>query len=248
MFKWLIYIIIIAGFISCRVIRPNEMFKTDKNFEFSEFKPSEKEYKIKPFDKLNIRVTTNDGFKLIDISSNTNYQQNNRNIIEYLVEFDGLVKVPTLGRILISGFTIREAEKMLEAEYSKYFQNPFVQISVTNRKVFIFKDGGASGSVINIPEENLTLIEALAQTGGLSDNNKSFKIRLIRGDLNNNPQVYIYNIYNLKDLQKANLILQANDILYVETRPRYASRILVEISPYLNLISTVILVIGIISL
>ena len=94
------------------------MFQTEKNFKYSKFQASKKEYIIQPFDKLNLRIYTNDGFRLIDVQANAGNNFQNRNIISYLVEYDGKVKVPTLGRIKISGLTIREAELLLEEKYS----------------------------------------------------------------------------------------------------------------------------------
>lgn len=230
---------------SCRTIRPNEMFKVDNSFKYEQFQQDEKEYEIKPFDKLDIRVYTNDGYKLIDLSTGSQ-NRNMQNSLEYLVEYDGLVKVPTLGRISLQGLTLREAEKFLEEKYANYYQNPFVQIRVTNRKVFVFKNSGTTATVLNIPDENMTLIEALAQSGGLSDIDKSYRIKLIRGDLTKDPQVFQYNIYNLKDIENTNLLLEANDIIYVDSRPKYVNRILSEINPYLSLVTTILVVVALI--
>jgi polysaccharide biosynthesis/export protein len=223
---------------SCRTLQPNKLFQA-QHAQYSDFKPLEKEYLIKPFDKLNIRISTNDGFKLINIEGT----QMLINGLEYLVEFDGKIKVPTLGRIDIAGKTIRDAEAFLENRYKEYYQNPFVQINVTNRRVIVFSQGSEAASVIDMDNENFTLIEALAKVGGLSNLSKSYKIKLLRGDLNN-PEVYLFNIYALKDMTKANFLLQANDIIYVESRPKYVSKILEEIAPYLSLITTGLMVYG----
>ena len=236
---FLIILSTIILFSSCKVFQPNKMFKTKSNYSYSDFKPSEVEYKIKTSDKLSIRITTNDGFKLINIEGGQQQLQG----MEYLVEFDGKVKVPTLGRIDIAGLTLREAEKKLEELYKEFYQSPFVQISVTNRRVIIFSQGSESGTVVNIDEENFTLIEALAQVGGISNNGKSYKIKLIRGSLNN-PEIFIYNVSSIKDMQKANFLLQANDIIYVESRPRYVSKVLEEITPYLSLLTSMLLIYG----
>lgn len=223
---------------SCRTMTSNEMFRTDAEFKYSEFKPSEKEYKIQPFDKLDIRIYSNDGFKLVDVSQTTMMQQGNLN---YLVEYDGKVKLPTLGRVELSGKTIREAESFLEEKYKEFFVDPFVVISVTNKRVIIFSGGASAGKVISLNNENYTLIEAIAESGGISDFSKSHQIKLLRGDLNN-PEVFLFNIRDLKDMKTANFLLQANDIIYVETRPKYASRILGEITPYLSLLTTALFV------
>jgi polysaccharide biosynthesis/export protein len=234
---------------SCRTLRPSEMFQIQNDYPIADFQPSEKEYKIKPFDKLAIRITTNEGFSLVGVGNaeggggggNSNRQKG----LIYLVEYDGLVKLPTLGRIKLSGMTIRETEKFLEEKYSKYYQDPFVLLEVTNRKVIIFKDGGTSGTILTIPSENLTLIEALAQSGGITDISKAYKIKLIRGDLTSGePKVYYYDISHLKELQGSNILLKANDIIYIESKPKYVNRILTEIGPYLTLLTTGLTVYG----
>jgi polysaccharide biosynthesis/export protein len=225
---------------SCRTMTSNEMFRTDPNFNYSEFKPSEKEYKIQPFDKLDIKIFANDGFKLVDVSQGNMSSQGS---FIYLVEFDGQVKLPTLGRIEISGKTIREAETFLEDKYKDFFVDPFVIISVTNKRIILFTSGASSGQVISLTNDNFTLIEALALAGGISDFSKSHKIKLLRGDLNN-PQVFLFNISELKDMKTANFLLQANDIIYVEARPKYASRIIGELSPYISLLTSALFIYG----
>jgi polysaccharide export outer membrane protein len=225
---------------SCRTMNSNEMFRTDPDFAYSEFKPTEKEYKIQPFDKLEVRIYANDGFKLVDVSQITTQAQAN---IEYLVEYDGQVKLPTIGRVELSGKTLREAESFLENKYKEFFVDPFVVLRVTNKRIIVFSGGAANGKVIPLDNENYTLIEAIAESGGISDFSKSHKIKLLRGDLNS-PQVFMFNIRDLKDMKTANFLLQANDIIYVEARPKYASRIIGELSPYLSLLTSALFVYG----
>jgi polysaccharide biosynthesis/export protein len=242
MLKYLLYFLLVILITSCNILNSNEMFRTANDFKYSEFTPSEKEYRIKSFDKLDIHVYTNDGIRLIDTRGENPVVATST--ITYLVEYDGMVKLPSLGRVEVAGLSLREAEQLLEEKYKLYYNNPFVMMNVTNRRVFVFAEGGNRASVIQMTEENFTLIEALAQSGGISDFSKAFRIKLIRGDLNN-PEVFLFNVSDLKDMQKANFLLQANDIIYVEARPRYASKILVEIAPYLSLFSTAILIYGI---
>ncbi|HOY39822.1 MAG: polysaccharide biosynthesis/export family protein [Bacteroidales bacterium] len=235
---------------SCKILRPTEMFKENKDYPISEFKPSEKEYRIKPFDILSIRITTNDGYSLIGVGGGTQAgtQSDYRMLqsgLEYLVEYDGLVKLPTLGRTNMAGFTIREAEQELETMYSEYYQNPFVLIDVTNRKVFVFYDGGTRAHTITIPKENITLVEAISRLGGLTDISRAYRIKLIRGDITNNPEVYYWNLSTLDELKETNLLLQANDVIYIDSKPQYVTKILKEIAPYLTLATTALSVYGI---
>lgn len=225
---------------SCRTINTNEMFRTSPEFPYSDFKSSEPEYKIQPFDKLDVKIFTNDGFKLVDFSQQATIQQSP---VFYLVEHDGLVKLPTLGRVSISGKTIREAEAFLEGKYKEYFVDPFVLINVTNKRIIVFSGGSSAGKVIQLNNENYTLIEALAEAGGISDFSKSHRIKLLRGELTS-PQVFLFNIRDLEDMKTANFQLYANDIIYVEARPKYASRVITELSPYISLLTSALFVYG----
>jgi polysaccharide biosynthesis/export protein len=216
-----------------------------KNYPYSSFKEDtiKPEYKIVPNDELMFRLYTNDGEKLINPLESGLNSQNLTNSITYQVEFDGFVKLPILGREKLSNLTLRQAEKKLEDEYSQFYNKPFVQLKVTNNRVIIFPGGeGGTSKVIPLSNTNTTLIEALALAGGISDG-KAHKIKLIRGDLHN-PKVYLIDLSSIDGMKSSNLVLQANDIIYVEPRPKVAQRILENIAPYLTLLSTTLLIYG----
>ncbi len=237
--KIIFYGLIIAFAFACRPMRSTDMFRTDKNYEFSSFQKGDKAVIIQPNDRIAVQMATNEGHNLLEQSflqqGNVARQPENQ---DYLIESDSLVKIPTLGRIKLGGMTIREAEDYLEGLFSENYQNPFVKIKITNRKVTLFFEEGKTGKVIPLPEEEMSLIEAIAIAGGLSKNSKSYEIKLLRGNLSNNAQIYRYNIHTAKDLNKYNFMLEANDIIYVEARPRYFTKFLEEIQPYMILIST----------
>ena len=95
------------------------MFKTEKGFKYDvQSDTNEVEYKIAPNDVLTFRLFTNNGFKLIDASSEGNTQIRNLDVgISYYVEFEGKINLPIIGRVDVSGKTLREAEFYLEAGF-----------------------------------------------------------------------------------------------------------------------------------
>lgn len=227
---------------SCKVLYPNEMLKTESNYDFDDFEANQPEYVINLYDKLDVRVYTNNGLQLINTEQGGGAAiQNNTTTIGYLVESDSTVKLPTIGRVKLAGRTIAAAETLLEDMYKQYYQQPFVKVNVTNRRVIIFRSGSSSGSVLSINNEKFTLLEALAQAGGIDDLSKAYRIKVLRGDLRN-PKVYLYNISSIEDVKKSNLVLQSNDIIYVERRPKYVQRTISEIAPYVSLINTAMLI------
>jgi polysaccharide biosynthesis/export protein len=247
--KKLIPALSILFIISSCQINPSVMFKVPKNFEYSnEQTIGNVEYRISPNDIVGFSVYTNDGFKLIDMTTSAatiaggfqaNTQVNNQT--PFLVEPDGQVKLPIIGKIKIAGYTVREAEKALEQEYATFYNKPFVMIRVLNRRVMVFPGTGGSGRTVTLDNENVNLIEALALAGGLTNTGKAYKIKLIRGDLRN-PKVMLIDLSTIEGMQQSNLLLQANDIIYVEPVPRYSQEILSQLAPIIGIITSLALV------
>ena len=242
---FLIGCLAILSFSSCKMLRPTVMFQTDKNFHYNDFADKPRVMVLQPFDQLDVIMSTNNGYLLLETDATEGSRFNNRNRQEdkvtYMIRQDSIVKIPTVGEIKLGGMTKDSAEAILEQELSKYYQAPFVKITVTNRNVILFFDEGTKGTKISIPEGGITLMEAIADAGGLTESSKSYKIKLIRGN-NKNPEVYNFNIRSLEEFKKANFMLESNDIIYVDSRPRYATKFVKEISPYLTLITCITMV------
>ena len=120
-------------FTSCKIIQPSLILKTEKDFQFSKFSDSLilENYKIAPNDELSLRVFANDGFKLIDMTTQANANVA-RNTIDEIVDYEGMIKLPLIGRIKISGLTLRQAQAFLEKEYESQYIKPFIQLRIIN--------------------------------------------------------------------------------------------------------------------
>jgi len=231
---------------SCRLINPsqNAAYRKKLPVRWISHSQTAEEYKIAPDDKLSFIVYANGAERIIDPveMANTSIRYTTTTLT-YLVESDGQTKLPVLGRIKLSGLTVREAENMLEEKYSVYYNKPFVQLSVTNKRVYIFP-GSLNGEakVLYLINTNTSLLEAIAQAGGIAGG-KAHRIKLIRGDLKK-PKVYLIDLSTIDGMTKADLILQANDIIYIESRNRIPERVMETITPYLTLITTFLLIVS----
>ncbi|MDC0304142.1 polysaccharide biosynthesis/export family protein [Flavobacteriales bacterium] len=227
-------------FSSCdKYLNRSLMLRTGANYPYAKFSDiRETEYRITPDDRIDVRVYTNDGSGLINIATGNQSQVlvGAGASFTILIESDGFAKLPLFGRIYLQGLTIRQAEMLIEDKFSEFYNNPFVLLNVSNRRVFIF--AGNNTSVVTLDNDNTTLFEVLANTGGVPVEGKSDKIKIIRGDLKS-PDVYIVDLSTLSGMREANLVMQGNDIIYIETRKGYVSRLLAEISPYLSILTTV---------
>ncbi len=229
---------------SCGWLNPSIMLKTGKGYQYSKNPDSTKivDYKISPNDILQFNMYTNDGFKLIDITSlnsaNASYHINVE--IPYLVESDGNVKLPILGRKNLSGLTMREAELMLEESYASFYVKPFIELTLLNRRVIVFPGSAGNAKVIPLANNNTTLIEALALAGGISEDGKAKMVKLIRQS-GTKQDVYKIDLSTIAGLRLGGTVLQAGDIIYVEPRRKYSSKLLQEVAPIVSLLASTFL-------
>jgi len=230
---------------SCRVLFPNVMLTTTSKYPFDTLKLDSAtfatEYRLAPDDVIEFRLFANDGFKMIDLVNSGNSANNIiRQGFEYTLDSRGFVKLPLLGLVEIDSMTIREAEMYLETRYSDYYVKPFAMIEVVNRRVIVFPGDPGNAKVLSLGN-NTTVFEAIAMAGGISASGKAHKISLIRQTDNpNDPLVYKLDLSRMENIAQGNIVLQSNDIIYVEPRKRYASRTLQEITPVMSLFSTAI--------
>jgi polysaccharide export outer membrane protein len=215
-----------------------------KDYQFFELAKKEiDEYIIQKGDQFSVRLFSRDGFRLIDISNSTGNFQISNGGGSYLVDNEGFAKLPIIGDFYVKGYSERELERVLEEKYSNLFVDPYVMVSVVNRRAFVFK--GSSGSVIALNEAPTNLFEVIAKSGGIANDLKSYKIKIIRGDLKN-PQISIVDLSSIEGMRNADLIIQSNDIIYIEPRRRPVSAALTELTPILAWLSTILTTIALI--
>ena len=221
------------------------MLKTKRNYPYAQTPSTPQyEYKIAPNDVISFRIFSRDGSKLIDLTSlNEGMFRNMQNSIDYLVEHDGLVKLPIIGRLSLQELTIRQAEQLLEEKYSTYINKPFVILNVLNRRVIVFPGSGGKAKVINLQNNNTTLLEALALSGGIANTGKAKRIKLIRGNPKD-PEVYLIDLSTIEGMKQADMVLQANDIIYVEPVLNISQTLLAEITPIIAILTNILIVIA----
>lgn len=233
----------------CKILNPSIMLRTDRDYQYAEPPDSiSPEYVIAPNDILQFRLYSNNGFKVIDLTTaseqNAALTQQRLNIT-YLVEFDGRVNMPVIGRVMLAGKTLREAEYYLENQYASAYREPFVMLKVLNRRVIIFTGIEGEAKVVNLENENTTVMEALARAGGIAQMGKAHKIKLIRQTKDaGKPEVFLIDLSEMEGIAMGEMLLQSNDIIYVEPRFRLLREVLEEITPIVSLASSTIVIIA----
>jgi polysaccharide export outer membrane protein len=242
---------ILTGILSGCTVNSDIMFKTPTDYVFDSIPDSTSSiFKIQPNDALELRLFANDGYKMIDmISENAgrDFQMMSRMTFTYNVEYNGLVKLPLLGRVPLAGMTMREAELFLEEQYAAYYNRPFIQLEVMNRRVVVFTGSAGTARVVNLENNNTTLLEVLANAGGLSGRGKAKKVKLFRLAGEGQPRkVYQFDLSTIEGLKHADLVMEGDDIVYVQPNAEIARELLSDLTPIITLLTTILLVIGIV--
>ena len=206
---------------SCKAYKENLMFKIEEE-DYQSLNPlvevTKEAYTIQPHDQLEISVYTNKGEQLIDPIREL--QDDQPTVAPekpvYTIDGSGQVELPILGKVKLAALTLVEANELLSERYQVYYKAPFVKTTYLNKRVVVL---GVTEAVIPLPYEGINLLEVLALSGGLNEGGKSHNIRLIRGDLAN-PQVAVIDLSTLEGMQKANLQVLPDDIIYVEPKRR----------------------------
>jgi len=220
------------------------MLRTPKGFVYDKFPTvPDSQYIIAKDDIIGFRLMANDGIGLVEVmgaeiggNNGVNGQKQNQ---EFTVEFDGTIKLPVLGRYKIAGLTERQAEDSLENRFSALYKKPFVQLKVVNRRVTVFPGGMGTAKVIPLVNQNITLFEALALSGGIDPDGKAYRIKLIRGSLKR-PYVFLIDASSIATIQQADLVLQADDIIYVEPVERPIRVFTRDVAPWIGLITSTV--------
>jgi polysaccharide export outer membrane protein len=251
LYKNLLFLFIIISFSSCKFFKSNLMLRTPTDFTYDKIVDSlaKEDYKIPRNAFITVKIFSNDGFKIIDLSttSNNGGANNIRFEYEYTVDSEGYVKLPLIGRIKIAGYTTNEAQNLLEQIYTTYYVKPFVIVKVTNKRVIVFPGNGGDAKVLGIANNNTTVLEMLALAGGIALDGKAYKVKLIRNEnalptSTAKPKVYLMDLSTIDGIAAGNTVVHANDIIYVEPRYRVARTLVTEIAPVLSLISTTLLI------
>lgn len=228
---------------SCNIYKQDIMFRLDEGASSLQksVEMAERNYVIQSDDLITVDVFTNDGERIIDpdFALQQGIGLNNQNFInfKYLVQIDGTADLPMIGKINLEGMTIDEAETALEGLYNKFYKDVFVKLAFNNKRVVML--GTAGGQVIPLDNQNMTLVEVLALSGGLEFGAKSQNIRIIRGPLSN-PTVFEVNLNTVEGMKTSIIPVEPGDIIYVEPWRRPFFEALRDITPVLSATTSII--------
>ena len=133
-----------------------------------------------------------------------------------LVRPDGMVSMPLLGDVQAAGSTPLQLADRIETKLKKYMQDPEVSVVVTqinSKVIYLLGEVGKKGPVQMTA--GMTLLEAIASAGGLTDFANSKKMYILRSEDGKHQKIRVRYKQALKGDPASNLLLQPGDTIVV---------------------------------
>ncbi len=175
--------------------------------------------KIMPKDELTILVQTTDPLTSEPFNLRSTGQTSSKNqITGYLVDNDGMINFPIVGKIHVAGLTKTECEDLIKSKIQPYLartENPLVSVRTSSYRITVIGEVNRPG-VIPVATEKISLIEALAEAGDMTIYGKRDNVLLVREDKSGEKHKVRLNMNDANIINSPYYYLQQNDIVYVE--------------------------------
>ena len=137
----------------------------------------------------------------------------------YLVQEDGCIDFPMVGRVPVRGMTTRDVKRVLEDELSSFiksygdYQMMSVEVKIVRRSFSVISDRGSG--TFNIQKEKVTIFEALAMAGDIGDFGDRSKVRIVRKK-EGQTEVKVFDVRSKDIINSEYYYIEPNDVIYIQ--------------------------------
>jgi len=199
-----------------------------QNSDYIDYSNSEYLYdaRIMPKDILTITINTvnpeaSEPFNLVvrnPLTSSGNIATSGGSLQTYLVDNEGCIDFPVVGKLQVGGLTKSMCEKLIHDKIKRYMnaeENPIVTVRMSNYKISVIGEVNRPG-MFTVGNEKINIFEALAQAGDLSIYGVRDRVKLIRENAKGRKEIYTINLNDANIVNSPYYYLQQNDVVYVE--------------------------------
>jgi polysaccharide biosynthesis/export protein len=158
---------------------------------------------VQVFNLPNTNLQTNVGYTVGSPAPNS-----------YLVDQNGQINLPVIGKLDVGNKTRDEIVLLLESKVKDYVDAPIINVRIANFKITVLGEVAKPGTY-TIPNEKISVLEALGLAGDLTIFGKRENVMLIREE-NGIKVKHQIDLTSSTFLTSDLFYLQQNDVLYVE--------------------------------
>lgn len=219
-------IVILSSLCSCVSTKNITYFQNKEDIDLS-LSRQLYDAKIMPKDVLQIQAFSmtpeaSMPFNLLKLtgSSSTTTTSGQSTIYDYLVDNDGNIEYPVIGKVHLGGLSKSEAEELIKSKIQPYLaenENIVVHVRMINYKYAVLGGVNKPG-MFTTQNEKVSILEAIAQAGDLTTFAYRDRIFLIRENSDGQKEYHQLNINDANIVSSPYFYLQQNDVIYVEPR------------------------------
>tara|TARA_B100001971_G_C18165379_1_gene523863 strand:+ start:233 stop:1009 length:777 start_codon:yes stop_codon:yes gene_type:complete len=172
-------------------------------------------------DVLFVRVVSlNDkSYEFFNVETNTSSSADNMSMANlyingFTINKSGTIEIPVIGEVNLLGKNLEEAKELVQKVVDEYLKNATVILKLANFEVTILGEVNRPGT-FPVFKEHVTIFEALAMAGDLTDYANRKKIKILRTH-NNKKQIYIVDLTDQQLILSNYYYLRNDDTIYVE--------------------------------
>ena len=145
-------------------------------------------------------------------------------LYSYLVDDEGNIDFPTIGKVPVRGLTTREVKHVIEDELSQLmrempgYKTVSVEVNVVQRTFSVI---GMQSGRYPITKEKMTIFEALATIGDIREFGSRHEVKLIR-EIEGKSKILTFDVRSKDIVNSEYYYIEPNDIIYIRYIPGYA--------------------------
>ena len=146
---------------------------------------------------------------------NDNTLAANTKILSYIVDKDGCINFPIVGKVKVEGLTVDEVSDLLTERISKDVNNPYVRVQLASFRVNVMGEVNAPGAKW-VAKERYSVLDAISDAGDINQYGRRDNILLIREEDDGTRSYHRLDLGCSDLLTSPYFYLQQNDVVYVE--------------------------------
>lgn len=210
-FCFLIVLIIVT---SCQTRKDIVYFQDARDFE-TIVKTNSFEPKLKVGDIISIYVSTLN--PVVAAPYNVLVGGGNQaQLIDYIIDTEGNIDFPVLGKVKVVGLTVEEAKQLFitRFEEGQLLKDPVIILRILNYRITVSGDVSRPG-VYSVRGDRITILEAIGLAGDLNITGRRDNVLVIR-DFNGTKTYTRIDLTNKEIFESPVYYLTQNDVIYVE--------------------------------
>lgn len=197
------------------------------------------EYVLAEQDMLYIQITStvgNEANALFNNNTNSNYLSTDNAVFlnSFVIDKEGEIGLPLIGKVFVKGLTVEQAEKKIKEKAEEFVQGAVVSCKMVNYKVSVLGEVTRPGTY-TFYQPSVSVFDVIAAAGDLTYYGNRHRVKVVR-KTSKEDLIYTLDLSEASILQDKKFYLQPGDLVYVE--PNKNTKALTTLNVPLNTITS----------